>query len=208
MRRNYLYYIVLLFLFNIINFAQEKVEVPTIRQPLNQSDNLPEGWAKGGDQPQDYTVGLDRTLGYVSSSSAYITSRVFKPVGYATLQQSVQADNYKGDRIEFSGYVLTKLVEFWSGLFMKVEDSYGRVLAYDNMENRPVVGTSDWQKCSIVLDVPKDASKITYGALLSGKGQINVDSLSLKVVNNTVPVTDLTSQQTKKYYPENMDFEK
>jgi hypothetical protein len=207
MKKTFFCFLILLYAVNFVCIAQQS-NTPVAKSPSGANDILPEGWIKSGDQPQDYSAGEERDFGYKSSSCAFLTSKDYKPLGYATLQQTIQADNYKNQRVEFSGFVQTQFVAYWSGLFMKVEDNYGRVLVYDDMSNRPIVGTSDWTKYSIVLDIPENASKIVYGAVLSGKGEIFFDGLNLTVVKNDVPVTDLTDKQPPLLYPENMDFEK
>jgi hypothetical protein len=207
MKRGFSYFLILFFLFSIVCFSQQS-NTPIVKSVVGENDVLPEGWVKSGDQPQDYTAGVERNFGYESGSCGFLVSKEYRPLGFATLQQTIEADNYKEQRVEFSGYVKTNLVAYWSGLFMKVEDIFGRVLAYDDMHDRPIVGTSDWAKFSVVLDVPQNASKIIYGAVLSGKGEIYFDTLNLSVVKADVPLTDLSNKQQPMLYPDNMDFEK
>jgi hypothetical protein len=77
-----------------------------------------------------------------------------------------------------------------------------RPLSFDIMQDRSVKGTSDWNKYEIVLDVPEEAYKIAFGALLSGTGQIWFEKFSFEEVNKSVPVTG-----TLKSKP-NLDFDK
>ena len=64
------------------------------------------------------------------------------------------------------------------------------------------MGDMDWKKYEIVLEVPKNASNILFGALLNGVGQIWFEKLQIEVVNKLVPLTG-----TKRTEP-NLDFEK
>jgi len=57
------------------------------------------------------------------------------------------------------------------------------------MDDRPIEGTTDWGKYEIVLDVPEGASKIAFGALLSGVGQIWFDDLLIEIVPGSTPTT-------------------
>ena len=41
-------------------------------------------------------------------------------------------------------------------------------LQFDNLDNRPVKGTTDWQEYSLVLDVPANASALAYGFFIGG----------------------------------------
>ena len=103
--------------------------------------------------------------------------------------QMFDADDYRGKRVRLSGYVKSELVEPWAGLWMRVDGPNGKMLSFDNMENRPIVGTTDWQKCEIVLDVPEDSAQIAIGIVLSGKGQVWLSNVQFEAVDSNVPTT-------------------
>jgi hypothetical protein len=192
---------------SIVAFGQT-TDIPVVSAPIDKNDIIPEGWFKSGTEPQDYLIGVDRGMSESGSSSSYIKSKELKPSGSCDLMQEIKADNYRGERVRLTGYAKTKFVSYWAGLFMIAEDDFGRPISYDNMQNRPIVGTSDWVKYEIVIEIPKKASKILFGASLHGKGEIWIDDLKLLVVNNTVPLTDLSGKTPTALYPDNMDFEK
>jgi erythromycin esterase len=75
-----------------------------------------------------------------------------------------------------------------AGLWMRV-DGPGVRQAFDNMSDRPIIGTSGWQLFSVVLDVEPNAIGIACGVLLSSSGEIVVDDFRIEVVGNDVPVT-------------------
>jgi len=62
-------------------------------------------------------------------------------------------------------------------------------LGFDNMNNRPIKGTTDWKRYSIVLDVPEESGDLVYGILLDGTGQVWIDYEGIKIVGNNVPLT-------------------
>ena len=66
-------------------------------------------------------------------------------------------------------------------------DGNGGTLAFDNMQSRPIRGTTDWTLVSVVLDVPSDATGIAIGLLLSSPGEAWIDDASLEVVGTDVP---------------------
>ena len=76
----------------------------------------------------------------------------------------------------------------YAGLWMRVDaalqagSTYPRVLAFDNMMDRPVADTNDWQREEVVLDVPVEGTTLTFGALLIGTGQVWADDFKLEVV--------------------------
>jgi len=185
-------------------------EYPSINSPVVTEDLLPAGWFKNGNNPQDYLVGLDYLESYTGKVSAYIKAKPGLVSGFAELTQELKADNYRGDRIRLSGYLKVEMVTGWAGIWMRVQDRNGDDLSMDNMENRPVKGSSDWIKYSVVLDVPVYGEKISFGLLLKGKGQVWVDNLMLERVSNSIPVTDQLNNEEylEKIIPQNMDFEK
>ena len=50
-------------------------------------------------------------------------------------------------------------------------------------------GTTAWTYQSIVMDIPKEAVALLYGAILSGHGNLHVDDVQIRVVDASVPVT-------------------
>ena len=89
----------------------------------------------------------------------------------------------------------------WAGLWMRVDGPGKKMLGFDNMQNRPLVGTKDWQQYQVVLDVPEESVHIAFGVLLSGKGQLWVSDV---VFEETVEqVTALNDQYPDE--PGNLD---
>jgi erythromycin esterase len=91
--------------------------------------------------------------------------------------------------------VKASCVEQTAGVWMRVDGpdtpKTGKSLGFDNMQNRPITGTSDWTRYDIVLDVPTDATAIAFGIRLSGKGQVWLDDVTLTTVSPDVPTTDM-----------------
>jgi hypothetical protein len=50
-------------------------------------------------------------------------------------------------------------------------------------------GTAGWQRYEVVLDVPKDATSISFGVLLTGGGEVWLNSTKFDVVGDDIPVT-------------------
>src|SRR3569832_2852668 len=68
-------------------------------------------------------------------------------------------------------------------------DGNGGMLAFDNMMNRPLRGTMDWTRASVVLDVPIDADGIAFGMILTGDDAW-IDDALLEVVGSDVASTN------------------
>ena len=178
-----------------------------------QTGDLPQGWFRAGDHPGDYEMRMDPGAGRTGKASATIKGKGPSPAGFGTLMQSIQAGEYRGKRVRLSGWVKAAGIAQWAGLWMRVDgptppgSNFPASLAFDNMQDRPVKGTSDWKRHEIVLDVAPEATFISFGILLSGVGQAWIDDLSLDPVGRDVPLTGLALQGAPHKEPVNLDFE-
>jgi hypothetical protein len=77
------------------------------------------------------------------------------------------------------------------------------------MSDRPITGTTDWNKVEIVLDVPANSSMLAYGVLLYGTGQIWIDKVTFEVVDESVKITGKSNKIESPVVsePANLDFE-
>ena len=166
----------------------------------------PKDWVLAGSNPQDYSVGADRSNAHSGRASALLASKSDAAKGFGTLLQMVQAGSFQGKRLKFTAYVRSKGVRDWAGLWLRVDGAGSSQLAFDNMHDRPIRGDSDWQPYSIVLDVPKEATAIAFGILLSGPGEVWIDTGTLETVDKTVPTTGTPAPQMPQV-PSNLDFE-
>ena len=84
-----------------------------------------------------------------------------------------------GKRVRYSGYIKTKgITRGWAGLWWRVDGKSG-VLAFDNMQDRGVTGTTDWKRYEIDLPVAADVTNINFGAILTGDGSAWFDGLEV-----------------------------
>ena len=193
------------------------------------SYDVPKGWQRGGDR--NYFVGTVpgagrtgkacATIKSMTCNSGYYSGRRHRNYyrGYGEMIQNFDAGNYRGKRIRLSGYVRSEDVTGAAGLWMCVGgssycDRHSTAYAHnycsmpcenaDNMENRRMVGTEDWTRCEIVVDVPDGASNISYGARLFGAGQIWFENLRIDVVGRNVKTTGLPVGHN--WHPYNTDF--
>jgi hypothetical protein len=165
---------------------------------------VPAGWIIAGDAPTDYEFGTDMTGGREGGRSAYIKLKAANSSGFGTLMQTISAQNYLGTRVRLSGYLRSNEIRRGQ-LWMRVDGPNRRIASFDNMDSRPVTGTTQWKRYEIVLDVPRDAEDIAFGFFLSGAGVLWADSFRLEIVDNTVPVTG--ARQNRPTEPANLNFQ-
>jgi len=179
---------------------------------LLASGAAPEGWFLAGSTPAQYDTGIDSKAFFNDHSSAYLKSVTDSTNGFGTLMQAFSAAPYLGKRIRFSAYVQSQNVANWAGLWMRVDASAAAkakappVLAFYNMANRPIKGSTGWQRYEVVLDVPETAAGIALGILLDGNGTVWLNSSNIEIVSLAVPTTSmLPSKQPEG--PRNLDFQ-
>lgn len=155
---------------------------------VSLSAAIPRGWYLQGTKPADYEVAVDHEADYSHNASVVLRAKSPTAEGFGTLMQQVRADNFRGRRVRFGGNLKAEDVQDWTGLWMRVNKGK-LVVAFDNMQNRTVKGTRGWLYYEIVLDVPPEATDISFGVLLSGAGEIWFSHPVFEVVQSNVPTT-------------------
>jgi RNA polymerase sigma factor (sigma-70 family) len=179
------------------------IDYPT--QPLNLdfARGL-EGWVKsapGSDAP-DYRMDLDSNGRRPGVPSPFLTPAIERPDGYACLMQNFRAEDYRGRRLRYSGYLKTEGVTGVACLWLRL-DGPKSIRAW-NHNIYPVRGTTEWTRYEYVLDVAEDSLGIAFGISLDGKGTVWVDSIAFEVVDTDVPLT--SAFIGKPLEPQNLDF--
>ena len=164
-------------------------------------------WFMAGSDPQDYELGIDTNVTHNNKNSGYIKAKVADPRGFGTMMQMFKANNYLNKRMRFSADVRSEGIEAWAGLWMRIDGPTQHVpLGFDNMQNRPIKGTTDWQKYEVVLDVPPESVNIAFGILLTGKGRAWLSGVQFEEVGVDVPTTSQEGHEEFPDKPGNLDF--
>ncbi|TRZ39978.1 AraC family transcriptional regulator [Niallia circulans] len=179
------------------------------REELDVKDKqLLKGWHLSGTSPAQYEIGIDRETVHKGKASGFLkTLTTTPPHEFGTMMQQFKADKHAGKRLKLSGFIKSRQVEFSCGFWMRVDDSLGDVLQFDNMSNRPITGDTEWNHYSIVLDIPKNSAVIAFGVLLSGSGQVWIDDLRFEEVDEHTPTTNIDILEELLDEPVNLSFE-
>jgi RNA polymerase sigma factor (sigma-70 family) len=187
-----------------------RIAHPVAREEAKGEGGCPPRWSCFG---QEYSYALDGSIKHGGAQSCRIESRGARPSGFAMLSQTVRADDYRGQRVRFSGYIKTDGLDGMATLWMRI-DGENELLAIDKTVQQAVRGTSEWQQAQIVLDIPDASKTIRFAALVEGSGKAWVDDMKLEAVDPSVPVTNPSVHvPTKKAKPTlpprplNLDFE-
>lgn len=164
------------------------------------ADKLPNGWGKSGSDPANYEIFVDTNIRRSGKASASVKAkRTFEKKQFTTLAQSVRPDNFREKRVRLSAYIKSENVSEYALMWMRVDGTNLRVLDFDNMEDRPIKGTTDWKRYEIVLDVPAETLEIAFGVILSESGQVWIDDVKFEIVGQD------TAKTTLKISPEELE---
>lgn len=185
-------------------YAQSLVAKGTMG--MNRKE-VPQGWTVTGNRIEDYDVALDKQEAHLGSASARIQSVKRGAEGFVTMMQMFRADRYAGKRVRLTAFVKSEGIAGWAGLWMRIDRKNGDMLQFDNMQDRPVAGTRDWNQYAVVLDVPEPSHAVAFGALLCGEGKLWVDNFRIDEVDDRTPTTGQGAEEGMPAEPVNLNFE-
>lgn len=90
---------------------------------------------------------------------------------------------FEGKTIELKAYIKTENVsKGYAGLWLRIDDKNVKSIAFDNMQDRGVTGTTDWTQYSIKLDYnSEDVRTLHIGGLLVGDGKAWFDHFEILI---------------------------
>jgi len=183
------------------------VDAPRFEDDESAVWKLPRGWIRAGSEPAAYDMGVDHDVRFQQAVAATLRSRSASAGGFGTLMQMCAPTEHRGQRVRFSAQTRTEEVADWAGLWMRVDGKRGDTpLSFDNMQARPLVGTTDWARHCVVLDVPPESTALAFGVLLCGSGRVWIADVHLEAVTPDVPVTEMGRCAALPEGPTNLDF--
>ncbi len=90
----------------------------------------------------------------------------------------------RGKRIRVAGWVRAEGLTGDAGLWLSVDGGGKPTLAFDNV-NRRAARSRDWMWSEVVLDVPSDATTLSFGLGLGAAGQAWVNGLTVEEVDSS-----------------------
>jgi hypothetical protein len=151
------------------------------------------GWALTGSRVDAYEVRCDDIFTDCAVPILRTKTNAAEPLGLGSLTHGESAVPWRGHRVAVRAELRTGQVGGWAGLWLRVDGADGRALAFDNMQDRPLRGTSSFTWYSVVLDVPADAEHLSLGVLLHGPGAVFIRELRFEEVDASVATTDLVA---------------
>ncbi|MEM6517487.1 MAG: S41 family peptidase [Bacteroidota bacterium] len=160
--------------------AQEKTNSNLNLDFETISENAPANWNNFG--AADYDIKVD-SLNVQHGKYAMSIESLNEKSDFKALAFNLP-ENYDGQSITLSGYIKTENInEGYAGLWMRIDPQ----IAFDNMNNRGITGTTDWQKYQVTLQLnPQNTERIVIGGLLVGTGKMWLDNLKVTIDAKTL----------------------
>ncbi|GAA3644134.1 hypothetical protein [Flavivirga jejuensis] len=163
------------------------------------------GWLLAGSKPDSYEIGVVKNKER-GTNVAFMKSIDSEINGFGTIMQNFEPGKFLDKKVKLTCYIKSKNIKKWAGMWLRIDGVGKKSLGFDNMQNRPIKGTTDWTKYEIILKVPKEATNIAYGVLTSGTGEVLIDDFKFEIVSDDHKNTGHQGsiRLTK---PTNVDFE-
>lgn len=170
--------------------------------------NEVKGWILTGTNPSIYTMKSDHEVFHTGSKSGHLRFNGSESDGqFGTMMQTFSAKNWLNKRMKISCFIKTKNAVKCSA-WCRIDSKNGDLLQFDNMDDRSIHGTTDWNYYSIVLDVVEESASIHFGLLLTGSGKAWIDGISFEEVDLSVSSTNMTSSSDElPLEPVNLSFD-
>lgn len=166
---------------------------------VSNLENVSESiFAITGAAPQDYELGLDKGMTFNGGPSIYMGSKSNNPKAYGAAIHYVDAHPFREREIEFIGSLKTEGTDSYATLWLRV-DGISDMLSIDIMDDRKILGRTDWTEYRISMFIPVEAERLAVGIILDGNGQVwgsnfRVQGVPLKI--GEVPLKiDLVNSQ-------------
>jgi len=167
-----------------------------------------------GDRDGFFTVDLDTNMLRTTTSAPAI--HIKGPVRAAAIGTQFSTPNHKppfwnsdnsastlcvvgpgspllGKHICVTGWLKTSNVQKWASAFLLIPTKDAKSKGWsrvDDMSDRPIVGTTDWQQVKFVTDVPDQPCVIYFGPDLYGPGELWGDDFQISLAAPDDPITD------------------
>jgi hypothetical protein len=153
--------------------------------------------------PEDYEV--EGNMEAPRGRGAILRAKVANPRGFRAIGKGVDAIPYRATKARLTAVLKADDVRGTGQLWLRADGADKQMLVLDNMCERALRGTVDWARYEIVLEVPKEATRLAMGALLFGAGRLEVAEMALEVADPSALVTSAPSVPPEA--PRNLDFE-
>lgn len=168
-------------------------------QNTKSTAGLADDWFIWG-TPTDYLIRADSTVKYDGKFSVLIESKKKgERNSFGCAAYKIPAA-YEGKEIEVKAYMkFDQVTKGAVGILLRIDGDAG-MLGFDNMIPKNIHGSKDWTQYSVKLPLPKEATKINIGAILTGDGRLWADHFEILIDGKDI--RKAKTKELKKYKAE------
>ncbi len=141
---------------------------------------LPDGWHIG-EEKQHFRAMADNNIFHSGKASVFLQSSGYIEKDWNTLMQYCRAGDYQGKRLKLTAWVRTEDLKEYAQFIFRV-DGIKAIRPADKIKEFTFTGNNNWRKVELILDIPEEATHISYGLLLTGKGKVWMDDITIEEV--------------------------
>ena len=154
---------------------------PGFESDTRRADGGAEGWS--GTQhagEMSYRFTLDPAIKRSGTRSMRVDNVGSEP--YGAIEQAVSVASLAGRKVRFSGWLKTRGADGVGASLMMLVDGSGGILTNNFMAGSEATGSREWQRYSITLGIPTNASGLRVGVMLQGAGTVWFDDAELEII--------------------------
>ncbi len=141
----------------------------------------PRLWLKSETKENYYKVGVVKDTLQDDKFIGSIKCRKNKSKEQCSYLTYFDPFDYLDTKIKFKGRIKCENVNGYACFWIRVDGSdINKPLVYADTKKQNIRGTTDWIDFEIVVDVTSEATKIVFGGLLNGSGQMWFDNLKFE----------------------------
>jgi hypothetical protein len=171
--------------------APVTVSEPLVSRPINLGfggaveSGVPHGWFNGeffvSNVSTAYRIDVVPRPDRPGRMCVALSKGDARPGEFGVLMQRCPARFVAGHAVRIEADLATESVTHRAGLWLRGDAKGKPNVVFDNMERRPVRGTTAWTRYSIEAQLPHDVAWLNYGIVLVGAGRLWVSDVELRV---------------------------
>ncbi|MCL2727039.1 MAG: erythromycin esterase family protein [Bacteroidales bacterium] len=169
-----------------------------VRHPSDPS--WPANWGLG---KNGYTIVLDNNEKHSGQLSLKMEWLGNPNNAFGICTNSLPIEPYLGKVVEIKAWIKTKGVENgYAGLWCGAYGENNKILGYDYMYSRRLIGDNDWTQVSARVEVSKEARSIRFGGEFNGTGTVWFDDFEIVSSEPKTSLSQAEMAALKRYvYP-------
>jgi hypothetical protein len=159
----------------ILRGAAERLPTPSNLDFEELENGIPKDWsAQGGQSLLEFQTTGSYDQPYKGKTCAMIKRVPGRPFGepFGNIKQSIKVSDFKGEKIQFSA--AARISEGIAYLWLSID-----VRNAPTIFQQRIITSDQWQKYSLLTEVPQDAFRITYGLAYVGQGAAFIDDVTI-----------------------------